>query len=272
MIEETVSLREAHRCVKIWRALWKVSAALGFCVRDADPSLGVRNRAAPGRSATWSEGEVARLCKRAWRDGYHGLAALIAVAWSSLLSPGDVRALRASQLVQSRRRRVFFTNRGKTGVPVGVALSKRALAVLEAYIALLGVELHGEAFIFRNRSGAPYSSDTLGDDFRDIRHARVRRARKAHPGRLPALGRSRGHRGRRASCRALAHAMGNTLSASNALFATYVPINPATLRAVARGPQATAGPSCDRGTDDVQKSERDGPKSRNSRRRPLLSD
>jgi len=30
----------------------------------------------------------------------------------------------------------------------------------------------------------------------------------------------------------LPHAMGNTLSASNALFATYVPVNQATLRAV----------------------------------------
>ena len=39
-LEETVSLREAHRCLKIWRALWKVSAALGYCMREADPSLG----------------------------------------------------------------------------------------------------------------------------------------------------------------------------------------------------------------------------------------
>lgn len=38
-IEGMVSLREAHRCVKIWRAIRKVSAALGYCVRDADPSL-----------------------------------------------------------------------------------------------------------------------------------------------------------------------------------------------------------------------------------------
>ena len=30
----------------------------------------------------------------------------------------------------------------------------------------------------------------------------------------------------------LAHAMGNTLSASNALFATYVPVNLATIRSV----------------------------------------
>ena len=31
-IEETISLREAHRCLKIWRALWKVAAAFGYCV------------------------------------------------------------------------------------------------------------------------------------------------------------------------------------------------------------------------------------------------
>src|SRR4029077_6305084 len=140
-------------------ALWKVAAARGYCVRDADPSLGVRNRAAPGRSATWAEGEVARLYKRAWRDGYHGLAACIAVAWSTQLSPGDVRALRASQLARNVTGATFFTARGKTGTPVGGALGDRAIAALQAYIARLGVELHGDAFIFRNRSGAPYSSD-----------------------------------------------------------------------------------------------------------------
>jgi hypothetical protein len=204
-VEDSVSLREAHRCLKIWRALWKVSAALGYCVRDADPSLGVRNKAAPGRSATWTEGEVARLFKQAWRDGYHGLAAVIAVAWSTQMSPGDVRAVRAS--------------------------SDRALAALEAYIARLGAELHGEAYIFRNRSGAPYSSDTLGDDFRDVRRlvfgdrdnrtlADFRRS-----GAVEAIAGG-------AKAEELAHAMGNTLGASNALFATYVPINQATLRSV----------------------------------------
>jgi hypothetical protein len=35
-----------------------------------------------------------------------------------------------------------------------------------------------------------------------------------------------------ARAEALSHAMGNTLSASNALFATYVPVNVATLRGV----------------------------------------
>jgi hypothetical protein len=97
-IEEDVSLREAHRAVKIWRALWKVAAALKYCGREDDPSLGVRNSAAKGRSQCWTEGEAARLAKRAWRNGYYGLAAVIGVAWDTQMSPGDVRALRASQM------------------------------------------------------------------------------------------------------------------------------------------------------------------------------
>jgi hypothetical protein len=230
-IEDTVSLREAHRCLKIWRALWKVSAAMHFCRREDDPSLGVRNRAAPGRSDTWTEGEVVRVGKRAWRMGYHGLAAVIAVAWDTQLSPGDVRALRASQLARNAAG-AFFTERGKTGKPAGGILSTRSLAVLSAYLEKLGVELHGDAYIFRNRSGAPYSSDTLGDDFRDVRTIEFGSLER----------RTIGHDFRRtgaveaitggAKAEQVAHAMGNTLSASNALFAIYVPVNVATLRDV----------------------------------------
>jgi hypothetical protein len=229
-IEETVSLREAHRALKIWRALWKVTAALSYCVRDADPSLGVRNRSAAGRSAIWSEGEAARLYKRAWRMGYHGLAGVIAVAWSTMLSPGDVRALRAGQLAKGAAA-LFFTERGKTGVPVGGALSARAVAALAAYLGQLGVELHGEAYIFRNRSGRAYSKDTLGDDFRVVRAAEfggLDRRQLMDFRRSGAVEAIAGGAG----AEHLAHAMGNTLSASNALFATYVPVNKASLSAV----------------------------------------
>jgi hypothetical protein len=125
--------------------MWKMAAALGYCLRDADPSLGVRNCAAPGRSATWTEGEVARLFKHAWRTGYHGLAAVTAVMSSTQMSPGDVRTSRASQLARNANGAMFFTARGKTGVPVGGALSDQALAALQAYIGRLGVDLHGEA-------------------------------------------------------------------------------------------------------------------------------
>jgi hypothetical protein len=230
-IEETVSLREAHRCVKIWRALWKVMAALGYCMREADPSLGVRNRAAKGRSEVWAEGEAVRLFKRAWRMQYHGLAAVIAASWSTMLSPGDVRALRASQLARSADGTAFFTERGKTDKPVGGTLSDRAIAALAAYLQELGLELHGEAYVFRSRSGQPYSKDTLGDDFRAVRIAefgeRERRtlADFRRSGAVEAIAGGAG-------AEHLSHALGNTLSASNALFATYVPVNKASITAV----------------------------------------
>jgi hypothetical protein len=43
-------------------------------------------------------------------------AAVIAVAWDTQMSPGDVRALRASQMATAERlEKLFFTARGKTG-------------------------------------------------------------------------------------------------------------------------------------------------------------
>ena len=63
MVVATVSLREAHRRIKIWRVLWRVSAALKYCQRDADPSLGVRNVETQPRQAVWTDGEVARLAR-----------------------------------------------------------------------------------------------------------------------------------------------------------------------------------------------------------------
>ena len=138
-----------------------------------------------------------RLYKRAWRDGYYGLSAVIAVAWSTQLSPGDVRSLRASQLARNG------------------ALSDRALAALEAYIGNLGPELHGEAHIFRNRSGASYC-DTLGDDFRDVRRVLFGRGENRTLADFRRSGAVEAIAGE-AKAEHLAHAMGNTLATSNAL-------------------------------------------------------
>jgi hypothetical protein len=165
LIEQRVSLREAHRCIKVWRALWRVAAALRYCARDSDPSLGVRNVEPKTRTAVWSHAEALKLAKTAWRHGYFGLCAVIAVAWDTSLSPIDVRGLSLSQ----RQGDVFHLERAKTGREAIGTLSRRAVRVMDAYIARLGVELTPSAPIFRNRSGAPYSKDTLGDDFRDVR-------------------------------------------------------------------------------------------------------
>lgn len=233
-IEETVSLREAHRAMKIWRAMWTILAALQYCDAGKDPSRGVVNAAPAGRNQKWREGEAVRLVKTAWRAGYHGLAVVMAVAWDTQLSPGDIRALRARQLVQAATGEAFFTERSKTGKPVGGILSPRSAALLVAYLERRGVELHADAFLFCNRSGSPYSKDTLGDDFRTVRaiafgsdESRMLGHDFRRSGAVEAIA---GH----ADVAEVAHAMGNTLSASNALFKTYVPVNLATLQSVWR--------------------------------------
>jgi hypothetical protein len=146
-------------------ALWRVAAALKYCQRDADPSLGVHNVEPKTRNAVWTQLEIIRLGKVAWRSGYTGLSAIIAVSWESSFSPVDTRRLSLASFVEG----AFRVDRAKTGQSAIGTLSRGSQKVLDAYLRSLGVALTPDAPIFRNRSGAPYSKDTLGDDFRDIR-------------------------------------------------------------------------------------------------------
>ena len=75
----------------------------------------------------------------------------------------------------------FLLKRAKTGEPALGTLSRRTRKLVEAYVAGLGYELHDEAPIFRSRGyapglkggrphvGVPYTKDSLGADFADVR-------------------------------------------------------------------------------------------------------
>jgi len=243
-VRDSAGVREAHRALKIWRALWKVAAAMKYCERDADPSLGLRNAAAAGRTQTWSEGEAVRLIKQAWRMGYRGLAAALAVMWDTQMSPVDVRTLVSGQRARDDSGATYFVRRReKTDQPIGGLLGCRSAALLDAYLADLGTELLPETPIFRTRGAAttgrggrpwaprPFTKDSMAEEFRAVRAALfgphddrqmldIRRS-----GAVEAIaGEARAEQ--------LSRAMGNTLSASNALFETYAPIELAPLRAV----------------------------------------
>jgi hypothetical protein len=159
-----VGVREAHRAMKIWRALWKVCGAFNLCDANSDPSLGIRRVTPIGRSATWTEGELVRLVKEAWRLGYRGLAVIVAVAWDTGFSPVDARRLCKGH----RSSEGFRIPRAKTGKPAIGTLSRRTEKLITAYLATQPEALPTIP-LFRNRSGAPYSKDTLGDDFRTVR-------------------------------------------------------------------------------------------------------
>ena len=91
-IVQAVSESEAHRTIKVWRALWKKMAAIGYCHIDRDPSFLFVNTAPSPRQEVWHEGEVVRLIKRAWREGYSGLARASADTGAELTDPESLDA------------------------------------------------------------------------------------------------------------------------------------------------------------------------------------
>jgi hypothetical protein len=176
---EAHGLNTAHRVTKIWRALWKVMAAYKFCAKDADPSLTIRNTAPKGRSAIFSEGEAVRQVKRAIRMGYTGLACIIAIAWDTQFSPVDCRTLAPKNKGEDRTGLFFVKLRQKTqdtdeeAIEAIGTLSRRTQRLIEAYKKSLSTELMPDAPMFRNRSGHPYTKDTLSRDFRNVREAEL---------------------------------------------------------------------------------------------------
>lgn len=191
-----VGVREAHRAMKIWRALFKVLTTLKradgefYCVGQ-DPSLGIRRQTPTARSAFWLYEEAQQLVQAAWDgvvvDGklqvFQGLSVALAVAWDTTLSPVDVRTLTPSQRVETPQGPLFVQPRAKTGQRAIGTLTPATVARLDAYIAGLPFTLLPTTPIFHTRGGqpgpkggrprppVPYTKDTLGDDFRVVREA-----------------------------------------------------------------------------------------------------
>lgn len=220
MVANTVSAREAWRVIKIWRALWNVCSALGYCTGKTDPTSGIRNVAPAARSRSWSEGEVVRLAKQAWRLGFRGLAVVIAVGWDTQFSPVDIRQLTPDRLKGAGRERYFEVARAKSGKAALGTLSRRTLAMLDAY---LSAEPCSVGALLRNRSGAIYSRFTMPDDFREV-------CETLFPGDVRTLADMRRSgaieaRAGGADPATLSAKMANTISTSNALHAAYQPVD-----------------------------------------------
>ncbi|WP_420101545.1 hypothetical protein [Bosea sp. (in: a-proteobacteria)] len=242
-IEEKVSVTERHRVIKVWRALWVQMAAMNYTRGKVDPSLAIANSAAAPRQQIWLEGEVVRLCKRAWRMGYKGLAALMAAAWDSQLSPIDLRSLTTWQRADDLHGAIFALARAKTNRPAAGSLGKRATRLLDAYIASLRFELLPNAPIFRTRGSgttakggkphqpAPYTKNKLGFDFRVVRAAEFGPDETRQLADMRRSGTVEATAGG-ASAHAISTKMANTLAASNRLQQTYNPVNIATVRDV----------------------------------------
>jgi hypothetical protein len=186
---------------------------------------------APGVSQSLLEGldEI----QRAWRQGYYGLAAVIAVAWDTMVSPIDVRQLTAGQRVRDDQGALFFVDRAKTGRAAAGTLSRWSSAILDAYLGRISVVPVGDAPLFRNRSGAPYSKDTLGDDFRAVRTMVFGKNDDRQLADIRRSGAVEATVGG-AKVEKLAKKMANTISASTRLQKVYNPVDVESVRSVDR--------------------------------------
>lgn len=156
LLEGQTSPTERHRVIKVWRALWKKMAAMNYCRLEGDPTLTFANSAPNPRQDIWQHREVVRLVQRAWRMGYKGLAAMMAVGWDTMLSPIDVRGLSTGQMARDGQGALFFLDRAKTGRAAAGTLTQWSESILQAYVRSLGVELHDARVLMAVVAGCQY--------------------------------------------------------------------------------------------------------------------
>jgi hypothetical protein len=89
-----------------------------------------------------------------------------------------------------------------------------------------------DAPLFRNRSGQRYLKNAFAEDFREVRAALFGSGERRQMLDFRRSGAVEAITGE-ASAEHVAHAMGNTLGRSNALFRTYVPVQYDTIKQVA---------------------------------------
>ncbi len=107
--------------------------------------------------------------------GFPGLACIMAIAWDTQFSPVDCRTLTPNEQSEDESGMFFMKYRAKTkdidenAIEAVGTLSKRTQRLIDAYLAWQGTELMPGSPMFRNRTGTPYTKDTLSRDFRRVR-------------------------------------------------------------------------------------------------------
>jgi hypothetical protein len=244
-IEMRVSPVERHRVIKVWRALWKKMAAMGYCKKEADPTLTFANTQPQPRQDVWQHHEVLQLVEHAWTCAKpkKGLAALMAVIWDSMLSPGDARTLTPAQMSRDGEGALFFLDRAKTGRAAAGTLTPWSEAILAAYLESLGAELLDYAPIFRTAGSepgpkggrrwlpVPYTKDKAEKDFAFIRAEVFGKAEKRQLADMRRSGAVEADAGGTTDAD-LANKMANTINASARLRKTYTPVNVVSVRRV----------------------------------------
>lgn len=252
-VEAAVSITERHMVIKVWRALWKKMAAMKYCEHAADPSKSFANTPPQPRDQIWLRWEVLRLVQVAWRNEFYGLAALMAVAWDSQLSPVDNRSLTLAQARSDAGGIYFGLARTKTDKAAAATLTRWSLAILVAYLKRFGAELMDNTPLFWTRGGRPvsrsgstgqwggdhgggrhiaprpYTKSSLNQDFRAVRELAFGASEIRQLQDMRRSGAVEGDAGG-ASIEDQSNKMANTVDRNKQLRKAYNPVNVASVR------------------------------------------
>jgi hypothetical protein len=252
-IEAKVSISERHMVIKVWRALWKKMAGMKYCGLGADPAETFPNTPPRPRDQVWYRREVHKLVQVAWRHEFYGLAALMAVAWDSQLSPIDNRSLTLAQARSDDIGIYFAVDRAKTGKAAAATLSQWSQAILVAYLNGFGAALLDTTPLFWTRGGRPVSRDgasgqwggdhgggrhiparpytksSLNQDFRKVRELTFGKDEKRQLQDMRRSGAVEGDAGG-GSVEDQSNKMANTVDSNKQLRKTYNPVNQASVR------------------------------------------
>lgn len=252
-IEAAVSITERHMVIKVWRALWKKMAAMKYCDLAADPAKSFSNTPPQPRHQIWRRREVLHLVQVAWRNEYYGLAALMAVAWDSQLSPVDNRSLTLAQARWDPAGVYFAIDRTKTDKAAAATLTQWSLAILIAYLKRFGAELMDVTPLFWTRGGRPvsrngatgqwggdhgggrhvlprpYTKSSLNQDFRAVRELAFGKDEIRQLQDMRRSGAVEGDAGG-ATVEDQSNKMANTVDRNNQLRKAYNPVNVASIR------------------------------------------
>jgi hypothetical protein len=252
-IETAVSITERHMVIKVWRALWKKMAAMKYCDLEADPAKSFANTPPVPRDQIWLRSEVLHLVQVAWRHEYFGLAALMAVAWDSQLSPIDNRSLTLAQARRDTAGVYFAIERTKTDKAAAATLTKWSLAILIAYHKKFGAQLMDTAPLFWTRGGRPvsrasstgqwggdhgggrhilprpYTKSSLNQDFRTVRELAFGKLEVRQLQDMRRSGAVEGDAGG-ATVEDQSNKMANTVDRNKQLRKAYNPVNVASVR------------------------------------------
>ena len=173
-LQRDISASDAHRTLKIWRALLNMLAKKHIIARA--PIGAVTNPMPKGRGQFWLASEIARLLRAAHLlhrytqdDKWQAMGLLVWLGWETALSPADCRTLTVAMLKRDRSGWYVERERTKTGAEAKPPISDLLADALRAYATRGGRTPLPSANLFHNSVGDPMDRFHMADNFRDLR-------------------------------------------------------------------------------------------------------